>query len=288
VLKSAAAEGDALRTSLAAAAREAAAARGAAAEGAAWRLRGEAAEAGAAAARGEAAAARQAAATADERLRAAEEEMDRVAGTLPLNPIPCLLNLGGGRARSGARAVRVAAHRGARLPTQGALRRRPGADRARRRRAAGAVEEERARRGAAARAHAEELGALHARAPSAWPPALVAQREAAAAEARLPLRGERGRALSAPSLAVYMGRAHERRRDAAVLGAVRARSLQFVRAAAHGAPRTPALEVPRSTIRTAARPRFMRRPRAPPEAHVRRAGGGGRRGRGCGRRRGCR
>ena len=95
VLKSAATEGDALRASLAAAEREAAAARGAAAEGAAWRLRGEAAEAGAAAARGEAAAARQAAAAADERLRAAEEEMDRVAGAHP-NPIPSLLNLGVG------------------------------------------------------------------------------------------------------------------------------------------------------------------------------------------------
>lgn len=51
---------------------------------------------------------------------------------------------------------------------------------------AGVVEEERARRAAAARAHAEELGALHSRPPAAWPPALrslVAQREAAAAEA---------------------------------------------------------------------------------------------------------
>lgn len=52
---------------------------------------------------------------------------------------------------------------------------------------AGVVEDERARRTAAARAHAEELGALHSKPPAAWPPALrslVSQREAAAAAVR--------------------------------------------------------------------------------------------------------
>lgn len=52
---------------------------------------------------------------------------------------------------------------------------------------AGVVEDERSRRAAAARAHAEELGALHSKPPAAWPPtlrSLVAQREAAAAAVR--------------------------------------------------------------------------------------------------------
>jgi len=122
---------------------------------------------------------------------------------------------------------------------------------ARRPRAAGAVEEERARRGAAARAHAEELGALHARAPSAWPPALralVAQREAAAAEARPPLPGARGRALTArrPWRCMWGAPAAPapRRRAAAARGAARARAPQAARDAAPGAARGPALKDP--------------------------------------------